>query len=67
MTLFVGGPYHGRDMPVNPDLVTIMRLPEVEEWDSQDDADATVKRICPHVYELDPELDPPTFRYVKPQ
>lgn len=64
MTLFVGGPYDGRDLPVNPDLVKTVRLPEVDEWDATGDPDATVPRKCPYVYEVDAATTPPQFRFV---
>ena len=33
MTLFVGGPYHGRDLPIEP-LARIIRMPIEKELDA---------------------------------
>lgn len=65
MSLFVGGPYHGRELEVDPEICQTIRLPSVEEWDVEGDPDATVPRKCPYVYSWDDKADPPCFRYVQ--
>jgi len=55
MTLFVGGPYHGRDLPIEPPLALTMRLPRENELDAflneaEQDPGATVKHDWPPLY-----------------
>jgi hypothetical protein len=33
MTLFVGGPYHGKDLPLDPPLLDLVHLPSGDRLD----------------------------------
>ncbi len=65
MALFTGGPYNGRELDVDPAIAKTIRLPAVEEWDVEQDPDATVPRKCPFVYAWDDKADPPCYRFVQ--
>ncbi len=65
MALFVGGPYNGRELDIDPELAPTIRLPRVEEWDVEADPEATVPRKCPFTYAWDDKADPPCFRFVE--
>lgn len=69
MTRFVGGPYDGQDLPVDPSLTRSIRLPNAHELDSflqqwEADPGATGKHDWPHVYSADTDVVPPLYRYV---
>jgi hypothetical protein len=68
MTLFVGGPYHGRDFPIESTAKSL-RLPDEEELDTylgsaESDPGATGKHTWPFLYQLDESTDKPFYRYV---
>ena len=67
MTLFVGGPYHGRDLPIEP-ISSWLRLPTESELDaylglSQEDPGATGKHEWPFLYRLEESTDKPFYRF----
>ena len=69
MTLFVGGPYHGRVLPIEPFAGTL-RLPAESELDAllglaKQDPRATVDQDWPFLYQLDDSTDQPFYRYVE--
>ena len=69
MTLFVGGPYHGKDLAFDPPLLDLVRLPEVDRLDdfwARTNADPliTVNMDWPHTYELDRSTTPEFYRHV---
>jgi hypothetical protein len=69
MALFVGGPYDGFDLPVDPTLSRQVRLPPKDEIDDfvkarQKDPGATGKHHWPYLYELDSSTSPPCYRFV---
>jgi hypothetical protein len=68
MTLFVGGPYHGKDLPMAQTPGDI-RLPPVGEVDEYLDEErqrpgVTAKMDWPHLYKLDRSTNPPFYRFV---
>ena len=68
MTLFVGGPYHGRDLPIEP-LARIIRLPKEQELDAfigvaKSDPGTTANHDWPHLYELDQAIDKSFYRFI---
>ena len=63
MAQFVGGPYDGREMEFNPKIAKTVRLPELDQWDVDEDPDITMPRHCPHVYRLEPGSEPPKYIY----
>lgn len=69
MTLFVGGPYHGKDLPLVMPIPALVRLPRLEQIDDfwellRDDPQATVNMEWPFVYELDHSTSPSFYRHV---
>lgn len=65
---FQGGPYDGRDLPIQPPLAQMMRLPREQELDAflgtaEDDPGVTGLQVWPHLYELDNSVDPPVYRF----
>jgi hypothetical protein len=63
MTLFVGGPYDGTDLPFDPQLAKSVRLPRPEEVspmleERRDDPGITDRHDWPYVYELDESVNP---------
>lgn len=70
MTLFVGGPYHGKDLPVDPDCTASVRLPaedRLAEFLALIDGDphGTVNANWPFAYKLDRSTCPAFFRHVE--
>ena len=68
--MFVGGPYDGRDLPVDPSLTKSIRLPRPTELDpfvteSKTDPGRTGKVDWPFVYELNDAARPPHYRFVE--
>lgn len=68
MTLFVGGPYHGRDFPIEP-MAKLLRLPQESELEAylgptESDPGATGKQDWPFLYQLEETTDKPFYRYV---
>ena len=67
MTLFVGGPYHGQDIPIEPPLDVKIRLPEPSGLDAvlnkmTSDPNATIPQHWPYVYELDNAMGDDFYR-----
>ncbi|HUG66634.1 MAG TPA: hypothetical protein VMM76_02710 [Pirellulaceae bacterium] len=65
---FNGGPYDERDLPLQPPLARLMRLPQEQELDAflgviEEDPAATGQQLWPHVYELDDSVEPAVYRY----
>ena len=65
---FHGGPYDGRDLPIQPPLTRLIRLPEEEGLDAflnlvGDDPAATGLQMWPYLYELDDRVDPAVYRF----
>ncbi len=70
MALFIGGPYNGHDLPFDPDLTKIIRLPLPEAMTpfaetAVDDPGATGKQDWPFLYKLDESVSPPWYRFVE--
>lgn len=69
MTLFVGGPYHGRDLPLEtpPKMLRLPRESELSAYlgTAQADPGVTGKHDWPFIYHLDESLDKPFYRYVR--
>ena len=67
MTIFVGGPYDGRDIAYDPRILRRVNLPNPDQFD---DAmvvrDETGKHDWPHAYLADLSVDPPVYRYWRP-
>lgn len=62
-----GGPYDERDLPLQPPLARLMRLPHEQELDAflgviEDDPAATGLHAWPYVYELDDSVEPADYR-----
>jgi len=69
MTLFVGGPFDGEDLPYNPYSTRRVRLPDNQlDVDSSDTMGSmsTADVEWPHQYEADVTTSPPVYRYVPP-
>jgi hypothetical protein len=69
MTLFVGGPYHGKDLPFDPPLLDLVHLPaedQLEEFWARIHQDplVTVNMDWPFVYELDRSTTPEFYRHI---
>ncbi len=65
---FHGGPYNGRDLPIQPPLPKLMRLPQEKELDAflgivENDPGATGAQLWPYIYELDESVEPAVYRY----
>ena len=65
---FQGGPYDGRDLPIQPPLAQIMRLPPEQDLaaflgTAQEDPGATGLQDWPYLYELDEEAEPSVYRF----
>lgn len=68
MTRFVGGPHDGLDLPLDPQILPQLRLPEFTELgDFLGDPRLTDGQTWPHQYAADMSAEPPVFRYVEPQ
>ena len=70
MTLFVGGPYHGKDLPFDPPLAEVVQLPpedRLEEyWERiHGDPYVTLNMAFPFKYQLDSSTKPEFYRYVE--
>ena len=68
MALFVGGPYHGRDLPIEA-MPQMLRLPRESELGTylgtaEHDPGVTGKHDWPFLYRLDESLDKPFYRFV---
>ena len=69
MTLFVGGPYHGKDLPLTAPLHDLVHLPtedRLEEFWTRIHQDplVTVNTDWPNVYELDRSTTPEFYRHI---
>ena len=65
---FNGGPYDQRDLPIQPPLARLMRLPQEQELDAflglvDSDPAATGLQMWPYLYELDDSVEPAVYRY----
>ena len=65
---FEGGPYDGRDLPIQPPFPKLMRLPDEQEIDAflgiaAEDPGATGQHDWPNNYELDEAEDPAVYRF----
>ncbi|HUG71147.1 MAG TPA: hypothetical protein VMM76_25585 [Pirellulaceae bacterium] len=65
---FQGGPYDGRDFPIQPPLAKIMRLPPEKDLAAffqiaEVDPGATGLQEWPYLYELDADAEPPVYRF----
>jgi len=70
MPLFVGGPYHGRDLPIASPLPPLLYLPGENELEAfleklSNDPRTTVDLSLPFIYELDRSTHPEFFRCVR--
>ena len=70
MTLFVGGPYHGKDLSLDPPLAEMLQLPPEDRIDEfwtrlHGDPYVTMNADWPHVYQLDSSTKPEFYRYVE--
>ena len=70
MTRFIGGPYDGRDLPIDPPFAKVIRLPREDELDAflgegGDDPGSTASFDWPYVYEFDTGFIMPQYRFVK--
>ena len=64
---FHGGPYDGRDLPIQPPFAKLMRLPREQELaaflgTAEDDPGATGLQAWPYLYELY-DGEPPVYRF----
>ena len=69
MTLFVGGPYHGKELPLEPPLLDLVHLPTEDRLDEfwarvRQDPLVTVNMDWPYVYELDRSTTPEFYRHI---
>jgi hypothetical protein len=69
MTLFVGGPHDGRDLPIPP-KAKWLRLPPEDELEAylglaESDPEVTGKQDWPYLYQLDESTDAPVYRLVE--
>lgn len=62
MTLFIGGPYDGQNLPVETGQARV-RLPNPDEL-SEFDPQATANNHWRHIYTVDYSGSEPHFRYV---
>lgn len=63
MTLFIGGPYDGEDLPIDPGSVRVLRLPPRDKLNELFfDPSATGEADWPFRYERDNSVAPPVFR-----
>lgn len=65
---FQGGPYDGRDLPIQPPFAKIMRLPREQDLAaflgaSVNDPGATGLQVWPYLYELDDDAVSPVYRF----
>ena len=65
LTHFVGGPYDGHFFDLDPRLVSVIRLPDIDEWGIENDPEATIPKDCPFAYEADLAARPPCFRFLR--
>lgn len=70
MTRFVGGPYDGRDLPIDSSMAKMLRLPRPEELgaflgECEADPAVTGKLDWPFLYKLDETTTPPHYRFVE--
>lgn len=64
MTLFVGGPFDGADLPFDPRFVKHVKLPPREHFDDFcNDPDQTAENEWPHHYVADSMIDFPVYRF----
>jgi hypothetical protein len=66
--LFQGGPYDGRDLPIQPPFAKIMRLPGEKDLaaflgTAEEDPGATGLQTWPYLYELDEDAKPSIYRF----
>lgn len=67
MALFVGGPFDGQDLPVDPKLLSNVRLPSEDQLDEfLTNPGASAHRVWPNLYVADLDVDPPVYRFVPP-
>ena len=65
---FDGGPYDGRDLPIQPPSPKWMRLPSEGDLEAflgitKDDPGATGEHDWPYIYELDESGDSAVYRF----
>ena len=65
---FQGGPYDGRDLPIQPPFAKMMRLPREQELavflgTAEADPGATGLQAWPYLYELDDSVEPSVYRF----
>ncbi|MEO8494053.1 MAG: hypothetical protein ABI614_03215 [Planctomycetota bacterium] len=65
---FQGGPYDGRDLPIDPPFPKIMRLPNEQDLadfldSAVGDPGATGSQVWPYRYELDESVEPTVYRF----
>lgn len=66
--LFQGGPYDGRDLPIQPPFAKIMRLPREQELaaflgTAEADPGVTGLQAWPYLYELDESGELAIYRF----
>lgn len=65
MALFIGGPYDGQNLPVEPGKTT-QRLPDAADLQVfLNDPKATTSSVWPHVYHVDYSGNEPVYRYAR--
>ncbi|MBC8356873.1 MAG: hypothetical protein H8E66_33295 [Planctomycetes bacterium] len=65
---FQGGPYDGRDLPIQPPFATLMRLPREQDLaaflgSAEEDPGVTELQAWPHLYELDKSVEPAVYHF----
>ncbi len=65
---FHGGPYDGRDLPIQPPFPTLMRLPREQDLaaflgTAEEDPGVTGLQAWPYLYELDDSVEPTVYRF----
>ncbi len=70
MTMFVGGPYDGQDVPIEPPFAKTIRMPREDELDAfltdvGSDPGVTGKQDWPFLYELDEQASQPRYHFVE--
>jgi hypothetical protein len=66
MTLFVGGPYDGQDLPIDPERVEHIRLPSKDPMDAFLQETLNSKEgMLPHLYSADKSVSPVVYRFVR--
>lgn len=63
MTLFVGGPYDGKDLPFDPYKIKRVPLPPGEAPTVSEDLTQTADEDWNCIYKADVSTSPPVYRY----